>query len=244
MKMRTVLYHGDCYEVLPQLIEQGVKVDLILTDPPYIVSSVSHIGKKGTQAGRLGMKYKEMQDFANGFDYDTLFDLFKQISGQYVIFCSNQQLGTFLHYWEQQGAKCTTTVWHKTNAIPNANNRYISDVEYCIYVNLYGGAFQKDNTIPLSFQSRVKEMPFVAGSQRVHPTEKPIPLIDQYVLLHSKENDTILDCFMGSGTTGVSAVKNNRNFIGIEKEKKYFDIAQQRINAENNQTKLTDFFIT
>ena len=65
-----------------------------------------------------------------------------------------------------------------------------------------------------------------------HPTVKPLSIIENLVINSSSENDIILDCFMGSGTTGVAAKNLNRRFIGIELEKKYFDIAEKRINGE------------
>lgn len=64
-----------------------------------------------------------------------------------------------------------------------------------------------------------------------HPTEKPIELMKMYVLNSSIENNTILDPFMGSGTTGVACVNTNRNFIGIEMDDKYFEIAKERIES-------------
>lgn len=129
-----------------------------------------------------------------------------------------------------------TFIWKKTNPIPVANNHHLSDVEYILYVKDKGTYFNND--LPMKMKSKVAEFPIVASSHKVHPTQKPLKLIEQYVLLHSKKDDVILDCFMGSGTTGVSAVRHNRNFIGIEKEQKYYNIAKQRISAENKQTKL------
>ena len=65
-----------------------------------------------------------------------------------------------------------------------------------------------------------------------HPTEKPETLLERIILLGSKQGDVILDPFMGSGTTGVVAKKLKRNFIGIELDKNYFEIASKRINSE------------
>lgn len=67
------------------------------------------------------------------------------------------------------------------------------------------------------------------GSGINHPTVKPVKLLEHLIKLFSKENDTVLDCFMGSGSTGVAAVNTNRNFIGIEIIPEYFKIAQDRI---------------
>lgn len=73
----------------------------------------------------------------------------------------------------------------------------------------------------------------------MHPTQKPLALFKKLLLEYSNENDIILDPFLGSGTTAVACIKTNRNFIGIEKEKKYVDIAQKRVDEELSQLKLT-----
>ena len=70
-----------------------------------------------------------------------------------------------------------------------------------------------------------------AGSRGLHPTQKPVELLEYLVKSHSKENDTVIDFTMGSGTTGVACKMLNRNFIGIELDKKYFDIAKNRIES-------------
>lgn len=69
------------------------------------------------------------------------------------------------------------------------------------------------------------------GGKKLHPTQKPIELMEYLVKTYTKENDTILDFAMGSGTTGVACVNLTRNFIGIEKDDKYFEIAEKRING-------------
>ena len=69
----------------------------------------------------------------------------------------------------------------------------------------------------------------MSGKRKLHPAEKPLNLIKEYVELHSLKGQTVMDCFMGSGTTAVACKELDRNFIGIELEKKYFDIAKERI---------------
>ena len=242
MEMRTVLYNGDCYEVLPQLIEQGVKVDLILTDPPYEVATESKGGGKSKIDRNIRNSANQLGFVSNGFDYERIFKIFAQLQTipSMILFCCNNQVGKLQTYLNGLGIDVEICVWNKYNAIPIANYHLINDIEYILIARGKGATFNND--LPVSMKRRVFTEPLVTN--KVHPCEKPLRILDNLIQLYSKENDTILDCFMGSGTTGISAVKNNRNFIGIEKEKKYFDIAQQRIDAENHQTKLTDFFIT
>src|SRR5699024_7065075 len=79
----------------------------------------------------------------------------------------------------------------------------------------------------LTFNNRAKEL---NSSQRVHPTQKPVALFEYLIKTYTNEGETVLDNCMGSGTTAIAAINTNRNYIGIEKEKEYVDIANERIN--------------
>jgi site-specific DNA-methyltransferase (adenine-specific) len=81
-------------------------------------------------------------------------------------------------------------------------------------------------------------------SNRLHPTQKPVALLEYLIKTYTNENDTVLDFTMGSGSTGVAAKNLNRNFIGIELDKKYFELAKSRINEDNYsiQTKTSTGF--
>ena len=139
--MNYKLYNDDCINVMNDLISKGVKVDSIITDPPYSTTS-------------------------------------------------NETMGNI----PRTNADCEY----------NKNMRYPSSVQ--------------------KFNNRAK------GARGLHPTQKPIELMEYLVKTYTKEGDTVLDFTMGSGTTGVACKKLNRNFIGIEKELKYFEIAKERIN--------------
>lgn len=79
----------------------------------------------------------------------------------------------------------------------------------------------------LTFNNRVGEL---NNLNRLHPTQKPIALLEYLIKTYTKENEIVLDFTMGSGSTGVACINTNRNFIGIEKDEKYFEIAKDRIN--------------
>ena len=82
---------------------------------------------------------------------------------------------------------------------------------------------------------------FGKRADKVHPTQKPVPLLEYLIKTYTNEGETVLDNCMGSGSTGVASVRLNRDFIGIEKEKKYFDIAKKRIQDVENGADLLDF---
>lgn len=101
------------------------------------------------------------------------------------------------------------------------------------------------NGVKLHGTYHTKHKYYISGVNHVdkkrykHPTIKPLPFIENHIINSSKEGDLILDCFCGSGTTLVGAIKNNRNFIGFEINKKYFEIAKKRVE-EALTTKVGD----
>lgn len=98
----------------------------------------------------------------------------------------------------------------------------------CLYSNQYSGG-----TINNGTRNPIDVLEFKSSNTKYkHPTQKPLELIEWLVKTYSNQGETILDCYMGSGTTGVACVRNNRNFIGMELDKKYFEIAKNRIDDE------------
>lgn len=93
---------------------------------------------------------------------------------------------------------------------------------------------ERTDNINIAFpQSIVKFNNSTTGGNRgLHPTQKPVELMEYLIKTYTNENETVMDNTMGSGTTGVACIRTNRNFIGIEKETKYFETAKKRINNE------------
>ena len=104
------------------------------------------------------------------------------------------------------------------------------DIEYCIYI--------REKRVVLNSKYELKSKWFVSPINQYdkcffkHPTIKPLQLVEKHILHATKENDIILDPFLGSGTTAVAAFNEKRHYIGIEKEKEWYDIAQKRLNCE------------
>jgi DNA modification methylase len=227
--MNIELHNGDCLEVMKNMPDKSV--DCIITDPPYELETHGGKGQSKFAKNRgISLLNKHIDFLSNGFDYDTVFNEFIRICKvpNFLIFCSNTQITTVMGWFEKKGLKSTLLVWHKTNACPLGNGKHISDVEFIVYVRGKGVTFNND--VPLKYKSKVFTSSICGGKERVHPTQKKVEHIQQYIELHTKENDTILDCFMGSGTTGVACKNTNRNFIGIELNENYFKIAQERLN--------------
>ena len=132
--------------------------------------------------------------------------------------------------------------WHKTNPTPTHNNCYPPDTEYCLLFREKGtGMGGTMETLKKWYVS-----PANVGDKKLynHPTIKPLEVVKNHIINSSKENDIVLDCFCGSGTTCLAAKETGRRFIGMEIDKEYHKIAVDRLNGilANGQTSIfTDF---
>jgi len=222
----ATLYLGDCRDILPTL----GKVDAVVTDPPYMLSDsgpgASHFGMSLNKFD--GADYKAI---VSGFDVAGVFGLLEAICQPFNLFCfcSNKQISEIMAYHEGKGRATTLLVWHKVNAAPFANGVWRGDIEYCVHAKDSGAVFIGN----AQEKKKVSEHPIVQDD--AHPTVKPLGLMRKYVGICTTEQQTVLDPFMGSGTTGVAAVQMGRKFIGIEREPKYFEIACKRIEQAQRQ---------
>ena len=146
------------------------------------------------------------------------------------------QIGKILTFFNSRNLKTELLVWEKLNPAPLCNGKYISDLEYIVYVHDKGSCFNND--APFEFKKKCKMYPIVVSNDKVHPTQKPLGLFEKILLDYSKENDLILDCFGGSGTTAVACYNTNRRFICIEKDKEYYEKSIERLNGVKQQIRL------
>ena len=212
-----VIYHGDNRDILPMLD----KVDLVLTDPPYDISG-SPPGKSHYGMSLRKFESDSFVDLTNGFNVEILSDVKMELFNCFC-FCSNKQISGLMQYGENNKYITTLLVWHKNNAAPFANGVWRNDIEYCVHMRAKGSTFQGDAIQ----KQKVFTHPIVVNKS--HPTVKPIKLINKYLLIGSNIGETILDPFMGSGTTLVAAKNLGRKAIGIEMEEKYCEIAVNRL---------------
>ena len=225
------LYQGDCLEVMED-IEKG-SVDLVVTDPPYeIATTGAGIYKQADK-----QYVKELNGMKDGFSEEVLDELCRVMKKINIyFFCSQKQIIPLLDYFVKK-KKCNWNIlsWHKTNPIPACGNKYLTDTEFILFFREKGvkvyGSFDTKRTwyaTPLNQSDKKKYG---------HPTVKPLSILENLVVNSSQEGEVVLDCFMGSGSTGVACLNTNRNFIGIELDEGYFKIAQNRIEEAVNKTK-------
>lgn len=225
------IIHADCMDILKELPDKCI--DLVLIDPPY--EQEMHGGNK------LGLatSYKVVKnntEFMNyGYDYENILTELIRVCKipNMIIFCSNSQIAKTMTFFEDRGLKSTLLIWQKTNPAPLGNGKYISDIEYVVYVRGKGATF---NDVDIKKKYKIKSYPFVAN--KIHPAQKPIELIKEYIEIHSKENDIILDAFSGSGTTAIACHNLKRRFICIEKDYDYWKASVERLENVKAQLRL------
>jgi DNA modification methylase len=207
----AVLYLGDCREVLPTL----GKVDAVVTDPPYGIGRDKGFGGGGK--GKGGFPRNNVKRYVGGWDNERP-DIAAVVD-----------IAPFSIIWGGQFfANCLPVCgkwlwWDKSQTMPSYGDGEMA------WTNLTGDAIKK---FTLSTNSLIAQ-----GETGLHPTQKPVALM-QWCLGFVANAEVILDPFMGSGTTGVAAVKLGKSFIGIEREPSYFDIACRRIEAAYKQPDL------
>ena len=230
------LYNADAYKVLKSIPDKSI--DLIVTDPPYDFMS-KHQSNNYTGAGafgKLGRSYHselENSDLIKGINYDVLNE-FKRIMKKINIYiwCNKEQIYDYMTFFKDYNFELIT--WHKSNPIPTCSNKYLSDTEYLLFfretgVRIYGTYETKCKYYVTPINKEDKE-------KYGHPTIKPLNIIENLIENSSKEGDVVLDAFMGSGTTGVACKALKRDFIGIELDQHFFEIAENRINNTTPKT--------
>ena len=222
------LLYGDCLELIRDIPDNSI--DLIVTDPPYkIETQGAGIYKQADK-----QYVKELKGMKDGFDSKVLDEICRVLKKINVyFFCSQKQIIPLLDYFVK-GKKCNWNLicWHKTNPVPACGNKYLTDTEFILFFREKGvkvhGEFKTKFTYYVTPLNQKDKKEFG------HPTIKPLNIVQNLIINSSMQGDTILDLFMGSGTTGVACKELNRNFIGMELDKHYFDIAVNRIKAGGN----------
>lgn len=221
---------GDCLEVLKNI--PSASIDLIVTDPPYLIENTK-AGGKSKLAKSIQVMNNEIKEnnLVSGFNEKILEEMYRVMKNTNIyIWCNHKQIPMYLDFFvKEKGCSFDIIIWNKTNAMPLFNNKYLTDKEYCLYFRK--NAYCNPNSYVEA--KTVYYQPINIKDKKLwdHPTIKPLNIIEILIKNSSKENNIILDPFMGSGTTGVACKNLNRNFIGIELDEKYFNIAKERIGG-------------
>jgi len=208
------LYQGDCLEVMRTLPDKCV--DMVLCDIPY-----GEVSQKSAGLRKLDRCDADRCDI----DLPTMIEQFDRLcGGSMYVFCGTEQISDLVRLLRRCSMTVRVGAWEKTNPSPmNGTRLWLSGLEFCVFG-------RKSNA---TFNAHCKKAlwRFPSGRSKIHPTEKPVTLMEELILASSDSGDMVLDNTMGSGTTGVACMNTGRRFIGIERDEGYFKIAQDRINA-------------
>ena len=215
------IYNGDCLEVMRTFPDNSI--DTILTDIPYDGVNRDSNGLRILDKGNADILTFDINIF--------LKECFRITKGTIIIFCGQGQLSEIFKFFLDKKGTARQLIWQKTNPSPmNGQHIYLSGIENAIWFKKHGGTFNAH------CKNTVFKHP--CGRSKLHPTEKNHRLLEELILDNSNEKDLILDPCCGSGSHLMVAKENNRNYIGIELDSKYFQIAEARIKATIVDNKL------
>lgn len=228
------IINDDCFSILKKIPDHSI--DLILTDPPYNIAQYS------TGNIKFDWRADRNNDLAEWdltkLNPSDLIDEFKRIlspKGNIFIFCSYNIIGEYHRVFDPAFDTFQFMVWHKTNPVPNfRKSSFLNSCELII------SCWNKGHTWNFTNQKDMHnfiETGICMGSERIkgedgknlHPTQKPIAVLEKIIKIASNENDIVLDCFNGVGSTGEAALKHNRKYIGVEIDKTYVEATKKRL---------------
>ena len=217
------LIQGDCLEVMKDIPDNSI--DLIVTDPPYLINYKSKY--------RKNKEHKFCSTIKNDNNYMLIkkyikecYRIMKNNTAMYI-FCSFDKVDFFKQELELYFKVKNMIVWVKNNhTAGDLEAQFGKKYELILLVNKGRAKFNGKRL------TDVWEFNRVVDNAQIHQNQKPLDLLKQCIEKHSKVNDIVFDGFMGSGSTGVACLNLSRQFIGIELDEYYFKIAKERIEKE------------
>ena len=238
------LYKGDCLEIMNELISKGIKVDAIATDIPFF----------RVLENEWDNQWDTIDDYLN-FVKKLIhqFKLLVKENGSLFIFTGRQYNRHISLMLDELFIEQRIIIWKRKRNMSTTRGRALNG-EYepiCYYSNGNNATFNNIK-VPVSPHLRkrkeyreghlkdgvamsdvwdINSLPHNAKEKTKHPSQKPIEIMERMVSICTNDNEIVFDPFMGSGTTGVACMNLGRNFIGIESDDSYFEIAEQRIKT-------------
>ena len=240
--IREIIYEGgrianqDCYEFLATVPDGSI--DFALIDPPYFLGTrnTNFENGGGKQYARLKQEPKtfgKWDECADALDFSLLFsELYRVLrkGGTAISFFDYKKVSELWNMMDKARFKMMKKVyWLKKNPMPrNQRITYINGAVEEAVMGVKGGR----PTFNSKYNRGVYEYPLNHESRiRFHPTQKPTPLFQELIHIHSNEGDLVLDCFLGGGTTAWAAERMGRRFIGCEIDPSYFQQLSQRLQG-------------
>ncbi|MBQ2176242.1 MAG: site-specific DNA-methyltransferase [Alphaproteobacteria bacterium] len=221
-ELENKIINADCLDILKQLPDKCV--DLVLTDPPYGMDY---------QSGWREQKYEKIQDDNNLDWLPSFLEELKRVSKDdsiWYVFCSWHNVDKFKQEIEKVKNVKNILIWNKNN--------FGSGDLFCDYAPKYEMCIFCNENKKLNGNRIANVLNFAKTKNELHPTQKPVDLFGVLIQKGSQENDLVLDCFSGSGTTAIACHNLKRRFICIEKDKDYYEASVKRLADAQKQMTL------
>jgi DNA modification methylase len=217
------IIHADCMDILKHLPDKCI--DLVLTDIPYGVVNRQDNGLRKLDKGCADTVSFSLKELVK--------ELIRINKGSIYIFCGTEQISEIRKILVDADYSTRLIIWEKTNPSPmNGETIWLSGIECCVYGKRGGAVFNE------KCKNTVLRYPICNDKFKFHTTQKPLKMFEYLVNVSSNENDLILDCFSGSGTTAIACHNLNRRFICIEKDYDYWKASVERLENAKAQLKL------
>ena len=245
----VTLYHADCLDLMEEFVQhcpEGM-FDMIFADPPYFLSNGGMTCSAGKRVNVNKGKWDESLGATENHDFNLQWiskcrDLLKA-NGTIWVSGTHHVIHSVGYAMQSLGMKILNSItWEKPNPPPNLSCRYFThSTETLLWAAKSTKSKHCFNYTAMRDQNGGKQMKSVwtmtapcrsEKSCGKHPTQKPIALLDRIMLASTNEGDLVFDPFAGSCTTGIAAMRNNRQFVGCEREKEYIDMSVNRFSLE------------
>ena len=225
------IYNEDCLEGMKRIPDGSV--DLIVTDPPYLMNYKT--GRRKDKTHRFNDVI--LNDNNEQLITDYIKECYRILSDDTAmyLFCSSNKVDFFKRELEGLFSIKNMIIWVKNNhTAGDLESAFGRKYEIVFLVNKGQRKFNGERL------TDIWEFPRVSGDGQLHQNQKPIELIKRCIEKHSDVGEVVFDGFMGSGTTAAAALDTNRNYIGFELDEYYFNVAEKRIKNHTTQTDIFD----
>ena len=211
--MKNVIINNDCIAIMATM--ENDSIDFTLTDIPY-----DAVNRKSNGLRNLDKELADIMQFELSI---FLEEIYRVTKNSICIFCGKEQFSQIYEYFANKKGTVRPIIWQKSNPSPmNGQYIYLSGVEFAVW-------FKKSGAKTFNAHCKNTVFKFPNGRSKLHPTEKNHDLIKELILDNSNTGDTVFDPCAGSGSHGVVAIENGRNFFGCEINTNYFNVANQQL---------------
>lgn len=213
------IHNMDCLEFMKTVPDNFF--DLVLTDIPYEECNIENNG--------IWNKNSNMKDIHKADSKTFCLDLFlneidRICKGSFYIFCGIEQVSSIRKFFNREKITTRLVIWEKTNPMPiNGKYVFLSGIETCVWARKSGATFNAN------CKNTVFRYP-IGIDTTDHPTTKPLKLFEEFIRISTNYNDLVFDPCCGSGTTAIACKSLNRNYVGCELDKDYYEIINKRLS--------------